>query len=109
MQAWLLFNSKDIRNMKVLKLKKEKISEFEFVYTSYNNILDYQNKKSIVCFIHIWNPTTFFSQWGWVIGNHEIKNEFFSIKNKVFAADCCFVDDLECVGFGIVGWPADRG
>ena len=32
----------------------------------------------------------------------------FLIKNKVFAADCCFVDDLECVGFGIVANPQDK-
>ncbi len=32
----------------------------------------------------------------------------FLIKNKVFAADCCFVDDLECVGFGVVANPQDK-
>ena len=32
----------------------------------------------------------------------------FLIKNKVFAADCCFVDDLECVGFGIVANTQDK-
>lgn len=32
----------------------------------------------------------------------------FLIKNKVFAADCCFVGDLECVGFGIVANPQDK-
>lgn len=32
----------------------------------------------------------------------------FLIKNKVFAAEGCFVDDLECVGFGIVDNPQDK-
>ena len=33
----------------------------------------------------------------------------FLIKNKVFTIlDGCFVDDLECVGFGIVDNPLDK-
>ena len=32
----------------------------------------------------------------------------FLMKNEVFTTSSCFVDDLECVGFGIVANPQDK-
>lgn len=32
----------------------------------------------------------------------------FLIKSEIFTTSSCFVDDLECVGFGIVDNPQDR-